>query len=613
MRSSAWIMGLSLVGLMAHGLLRWWGADTESVARYVDWPLFVVLWGGGAPLVYELLAKLAQRQFGSDLLAGMSIVTSVLLHEYLAGAVVVLMLSGGETLEAFAVRRARNVLEALAKRMPTLAHRKVDGRLEDVSIDSVAIGDRVVVFPHESCPVDGTVIDGHGSMDESFLTGEPYRVSKAPGANVISGAINGETALTIQAEKPARDSRYAQIMQVMRESEQHRPRMRRLGDQLGAIYTPIAVALAAVAWWFSGEPLRFLAVLVVATPCPLLIAIPVAIIGSISLAARRGIIIRDPVVLEKLNTCRVAIFDKTGTLTYGQPEVTEVLPAPGFTAEQILRYAASLERYSKHPLATAVLQAAGKRQLVLYDATEVREPPGQGLQGIVDGRQVTVTNRKSFLRTNPADAERLPPIAPGMECLVLVDLRYAAAVLFRDQPRRDSHGFVAHLMPKHRLQRIILLSGDRESEAKYLAELVGIREVYSSQTPQQKLELVRRETAQAETMFVGDGINDAPSLAAATVGIAMGNNDVTSAAAGAVIMESSIAKVDELLHLAAHLRRIVLQSAVGGMLLSVIGMLFATAGWLPPVTGALVQEAIDVLAVLNALRTSRLPNKIVDF
>ncbi len=613
MRLSAVILGLSLAGLVVHGLLRWWIVDPTWLSRYADWPLYVVLWGGGAPLVVDLLAKLAQRQFGSDLLAGLSIVTSVMLHEYLAGAVVVLMLSGGATLEAFAVRRARNVLEALAKRMPTLAHRKLDGRLEDVSIDAIVMGDQVVVFPHESCPVDGTVTDGQGSMDESFLTGEPYRVSKAPGASVISGAINGETALTLRAEKPARDSRYAQIMQVMRESEQHRPRMRRLGDQLGAIYTPIAIGLAALAWWSSGESLRFLAVLVVATPCPLLIAIPVAIIGSISLAARRGIIIRDPVVLEKLNTCRVAIFDKTGTLTYGQPELTEVLPAPGFTAEQILRDTASLERYSKHPLATAVLQAAKQRQWVLCDATEVREPPGQGLQGLVNARHVTVTHRKQVLLTHPDVAERLPPIAPGMECLILVDQRYAGVLRFRDQPRQDSHGFVAHLRPKHRLQRIMLLSGDRASEVQYLAELVGIREVFASQTPQQKLELVRRETAQAPTMFVGDGINDAPSLAAATVGIAMGNNDVTSAAAGAVIMESSIAKVDELLHLAAHLRRVVLQSAVGGMLLSLVGMLFAAAGWLPPVTGALIQEAIDVLAVLNALRTSRLPNKIVDF
>ena len=355
---------------------------------------------GGGPLVLGLLVKLFRREFGSDLLAGISIVTSVLVipREYLAGTLVVLMLSGGEALEAYAVRSASSVLAALAKRMPSAAHRKRDGQIADVPLDEVAVGDALVVFPHEICPVDGAVVEGHGAMDESYLTGEPYRMSKAPGSAVLSGAVNGETALTIRCEKPAADSRYAKIMQVMRDSEQRRPRLRRLGDQLGAWYTPLAVAIALAAWAAERRArLRFLAVLVVATPCPLLIAIPVAIIGSVSLSARRGIIIKDPAVLEKVATCRTAIFDKTGTLTYGQPHLTELLPAAGWEGRDVLALVAGLERYSKHPLAGAVLAAAEKQGVQLPEAAEVSEPPGQGLTGSVSGRSVQVTSRKKFL------------------------------------------------------------------------------------------------------------------------------------------------------------------------------------------------------------------------
>jgi cation transport ATPase len=288
-RRQALIALLALVAIVVHLLLCTFVA-TDSVIfglKTVDLPLLAALALGGGPLVVELLLKLARRQFGSDLLAGISIVTSVLLREYLAGTIVVLMLSGGEALEAYAVRRASSALAALARRMPSVAHRKIDGQLADLALDAVAVGDTLVVFPHEICPVDGTVVEGQGTMDEAYLTGEPYRISKAPGATVISGAINGPTGLTIRADKLAVDSRYARIMQVMHASEQSRPRLRRLGDQLGAWYTPLAVLIALAAWLVTFKAQRFLAVLVVATPCPLLIAIPVAILGAVSLAARR--------------------------------------------------------------------------------------------------------------------------------------------------------------------------------------------------------------------------------------------------------------------------------------------------------------------------------------
>ncbi|WZP00962.1 heavy metal translocating P-type ATPase [Isosphaeraceae bacterium EP7] len=609
------IAATALAAIGVHLILRFGagGGGTVLGFRGSEIPLLFAL-ACGAPLVFGLAVRLARLEFSSDLLAGISIVTSVILGEYLAGTLVVLMLSGGQALENYAVRRASFALEALARRMPSLAHRKRDGSVGDIPLGEVAVGDALVVFPHETCPVDGIVLEGSSTMNEAYLTGEPFLLPKTLGSAVLSGAINGNGALTIRAEKTAVDSRYAKIMQVMRESEQKRPRLRRLGDQLGAVYTPLAVVIALVAWAWSGDVLRFLGVLVVATPCPLLIAIPVAIIGSVSLAARRGIIIKDPAVLEKIDTCRVAIFDKTGTLTYGQPKLTEVIPAAGFSADEALADVASLERYSRHPLASAILEAAAEAKLPLVEALEVGERPGEGLRGVIDSRTVQVTSRKKLTAQSPEVAGLLPPLAGGLECVVLFDGRYAATLRFRDEPRAEGKSFVRHLKPRHGFQRIMLVSGDRESEVSYLAEKVGITEVYASQSPEQKLALVRAETQRANTVFMGDGINDAPALTAATVGIAFGKgSDVTAEAAGAVILDSSLERVDEMLHIGRRMRSIALQSAIGGMGLSLIGMGIAAAGYLPPVAGAITQEVIDVLAVLNALRTSMTPKTLTNY
>lgn len=579
-----------------------------------DSALIVVLVLGGMPLVGALLVKTARGEFGSDLLAGISIVTAVPLHQYLAGSLVVLMLSGGQALEAYATRSASSVLGALAKRMPSLAQRREGEALVEVLLEDVAAGDILAVFPHALCPVDGTVVEGHGDMDESYLTGEPYRVAKAPGTPVLSGAVNGEAALTIRCDRPAIDSRYAKITQVMRDSEQNRPQLRRLGDKLGAWYTPIAVGIALVAWAAAGDPMRFLAVLVVATPCPLLIAIPVAIIGSISLAARKGIIIKDPAVLENISTCRVAIIDKTGTLTYGRPKLTEILAADGFDERNVLMLVASLERYSKHPLSLAIIEAARDKSIALQDAAEVRELPGDGLRATIDGHAVHVTGRAKLATIYPALVGALPAISPGMEAVVVVDGKYAADLRFRDEPRPDGPEFIRHLNPKHGILRVMLVSGDRQAEVSHLAEQVGIGEVFAGQSPEQKLAIVRAETLKTPTVFLGDGINDAPALTAATVGIAFGvNSEITGEAADAVIMDSSLDKVDVLFHIGQRMRTIALQSAVGGMTLSAIGMLLAASGSLSPIAGAIAQEVIDVLAVLNALRAAIPPRTLSDY
>lgn len=609
-RIEGYIALLAIVGIALHLIFRFLVDGLESYALY---PLYVTLAVGGGILVFDLLRKLFAFEFGSDLLAGISIVTAVLLEEYLAGALVVLMLSGGETLENYAIRSASRMLEVLAKRAPTIAHCQKNGKIEEILVKEIQIGDTILIFPHEICPVDGVVIAGNGVMDEAYLTGEPFLISKAPGTEVLSGAINGDASLTIKATKLAEDSRYAKIMQVMSDSQQKRPHLRRLADQLGSWYTPVAIFIAVLAWILSGEPVRFLAVLVIATPCPLLIAIPVAIIGSISLSARRGILIKDPIVLEQIDQCCTMIFDKTGTLTYGKPALTIQTIYKKEDSKEVLKLAASVERYSKHPLASAVLEKAAEEGIELIDAGQISEPKGEGLRGIVDGHEVIITSRKRLHQLGLEKELSLLPQGTGLECIILVDHQLAAHYLFRDSPRGDSKFFIQHLFIRHGIKKVMIVSGDREEEVRYLAQYVGISEIYAGKSPEEKVDIVAKETHLAKTAYLGDGINDAPALIAATVGIAFGrNSDITAEAAGAVILESTFEKVDEFLHISKRMRIIALQSALGGMILSIFGMMIAAFGFLPPVAGAISQEIIDVFAILNSLRTIWKPTIISD-
>lgn len=578
-------------------------------------PLYLALLAGGLPLLVGLVRQLLKLEFGSDWLAGFSIVTAALLHEYLVACIVVLMLSGGSALEQYATRKASSALRALAKRMPTTAHRVTETGSTIINVQDVIVGDTLAIFPHEICPVDGEVIEGHGEMDESYLTGEPYEMAKAPGSQVLSGAINQDTVLKIRATRLPVDSRYARILKVVEGAEQNRPKMRRIADRLGAWYTPIALLIGVLGWVVSGTPERFLAVVVIATPCPLLIGIPVAIIGGISLAARRGIVIKNPKILEQIDACQTFFFDKTGTLTYGRPALTDISCLTAVTKTEILQYAASLEQYSRHPLAQAILDAAKSQRLDLVVPTDVSEKPGAGLSGTVDGHELLITGRDHAVANALVSTSELPPVASGLECLVFLDSRFAALLRFHDEPRAESSSFVRHLKPRHRASQVILLSGDRQAEVKHLAQIVGIEHIYSGATPEEKLKLVAGETAQRKTLFVGDGINDAPAMLAATASIALGgqNSDVTAEAADAVIMDSSLRKVDELMHIARRTRSIALQTAIGGMMLSGIGMLFAVFGWLPPLTGAIAQEVIDLAAVVNALRVALGKIQLSDF
>ncbi len=592
-----------------------------ALATVLIWPLRQPVMGRevlligilvtGAMIVLRPILAILRGNFSVDVLAVLSITVATLLGQYWVAAIVILMLSGGEALEDYATRRASSVLSALAKRMPQIAHLVRDGAMADVAIETIAPGQTLRIFPHEICPVDGTVIDGDGSMDESYLTGEPYQIEKTVGASVLSGAINGNAVLTIRADKPAADSRYARIVEVLHASEQQRPTIRRLGDRLGSWYTPLAVGIALISGLAAHSAERFLAVLVIATPCPLLLAIPVAIIGAISVAASRGILIKDPSILEKLDSCRILVVDKTGTLTYGKPSLNEIVGLGNWDSARLLAMTATVERYSKHPLADAIRERAVRDGLALPAVSEVSELPGKGLSGVIEGQRLTVTGRGKL---SPAMRDSLPPIVPGLECIVLVEGALAGVFRFHDQPRPDSKSFLRHVGTRHGIERIVLLSGDRPQEVAAFAQAMGITEVYGGMSPEQKVEVVRKLTAEAPTLYLGDGINDAPAMMTATAGVALGlNSDITAEAAGAVILKSSLELVDELIHIGQRMRRIALQSAVGGMVLSLGGMIAAAIGALPPLHGALAQEGIDLLSILNSLRMILPHGPLADF
>lgn len=581
---------ISLLAILAHFF-------------FGPWPLILAIIFAGVPLLLEILANAFKGDYGADLLALMAIIVATYLGEYLAANIIISMLSSGQVFESYAIKRASFALRALAERMPSIAHKKINGDILDINLAQVSINDHLVIFPHEICPVDGIVLEGHGYMDESYLTGEPYKVSKAPGVSVLSGAVNGPVLLLIEAIKLPQDSRYAKIMKVMEDAEEKRPKMRRLADQLGAFFAPLSFAFALLAWYISGDIHRFLSVLVVATPCPLLIAIPVTIISAISLATKRGIIIKDPIILERLPTCKTAIFDKTGTLTYGQAELTEIKIFNDFVKKDLIKWAASVERYSKHPLAIALCQYAQRLGIAYVEVDKVSEEAGMGINGVIDDKNIVIVDRKIINKNYPHILAKLPPIEHGLECVILINNTLAAVCIFQDTLRSEGKEFIKHLLPMHKFNKILIVSGDRREEVEYLAHKLGIADCFSNQTPEQKVQIVREETKKAPTLFMGDGINDAPALAVATTSIAFGHqNQVVSEAAGAIILESSLVKVDELIHISEMMRKVALQSALGGMGLAIIGMVFAAFGLISPVAGALLQEAIDLLAILNALK-----------
>jgi heavy metal translocating P-type ATPase len=595
----------TLVMIGVGGLLHLFGAATAGDAVWAATVAVMLI-----PLTISIVRTLAGGRVGVDAIALIAMAGALAVGQYLAGAVIALMLSGGNALEAMASRRARRELTALLERMPTVAHRRTAGGWEEVPTEQLAVGDVVLVRAGEIVPVDGALQSAQAVVDESALTGEPMPVTHVRGAIVQSGAANAGDAFELQATRPASESAYANIVKLVRAAETQRAPFIRLADRYAAIFLPVTLALAAVAWAASGDPVRAVAVLVVATPCPLILAAPIAIVSGVSRAARSGVIVKGGAAIERLGEARTVLLDKTGTLTLGAPEIQEVVSLDG-AEEEILRLAASVDQLSAHVLAEALVHDAEGRGLQLTEPTEAVEQPGQGVAGNVDGRRVVVGSG-AWLRSQGYDTDPASGIAGDGDdaglarVLVGVDGRVAGVVVMADHLRDDARDLAGDLR-RAGVQQVAMVTGDHRSVAERIASQTGVDRLYAEQTPEDKLDVVRgirSDPELAPVVMVGDGVNDAPALAIADVGIAMSGPGATvsSETADAVITVDRIDRVATAVAIGRRALRIARQSVVFGIGLSGVAMVFAALGYIQPLGGALLQEGIDVAVILNALR-----------
>jgi heavy metal translocating P-type ATPase len=565
----------------------------------------------GAPVIWRTLRGVFAGRFAADVVAMLAIVTALLLREPLAGLIVVLMQTGGEALERYAQGRASEAVRELEASAPHVAHRLVNGEVEDVPADTIGVGDHLLVRPGELLACDAIVLEGRSHVDASRITGEPVPVSARPATRLLSGSVNLESPLTVQATAPAAESQYARIVELVRTAQGSKSPLQRMADRYAVWFTPLTLAVAACAYALSGDAERVLAVLVVATPCPLILATPVAVVGGINRAARRGIVFRHGTALEQLGGVRVAIFDKTGTLTIGRPEVDQVLAVPPFTEAEVLRLAAGVEHGSSHLLARTLIEEASERGIPLPRGTNITETPGQGVRGQVDGRRVTVGGWSFVVSQHPAAESALRSLliqipAAGLRAYVAIDGSGAGLIDYADRLRPDLDGFVAELR-RLGMTKLVLLSGDDQANASAVAAAVGIPEAHGDLLPAQKVEYVQRLVERGDrVLMVGDGTNDAPALSTATVGIALasGGGGISAEAADAVILADDPTRVAEAIAISRRTLRIARQSIWVGLGMSGVAMGVASLGYIPPIVGALLQEGIDVAVILNALRAA---------
>jgi heavy metal translocating P-type ATPase len=565
----------------------------------------------GLPLVLRTLRGALHRQFATDIVASLSIIGAVALDQPLAGLVIVLMQTGGEALERFAAGRASAALRALEEAAPRIAHVEREGgaRVDDVAATDVVVGDVLIVLPGELLPCDGVVIDGESELDASSLTGEPIPIRASAGAHVASGMINALGSFRYRASAIAEQSQYAKIVEQVRAAQASRAPLQRLADRYAVWFTPITLAVCAVAVLVTRDWMRALAILVVATPCPLILATPVALIGGINRAARRFVIVRSGAAIEKLAVVNTIVFDKTGTLTIGKPRLQRVSTAPGFDRTDVLSAAAAAEQRSSHLLASVLVDAVRAQGLPIPPGTDYHESAGQGISSVVNGRRVRVGGR-GFIVPRTLDgelvSERLEHPDATLRAYVAIDDRLAAVLEYADELRPEIGDLIAEL-EKDGVTRFVLLSGDHTPIARDIAGRVGIHEAYGDFMPTDKARFVERLRAEGRVvMMVGDGINDAPALAGADVGVALASYGAGIAAESAdvVILVDSVARVRDAVHIARRTMRIARQSIWVGLALSGVAMIVAAFGALAPIVGAGIQEAIDVAVILNALRTA---------
>ncbi|WP_173923638.1 heavy metal translocating P-type ATPase [Agromyces sp. Marseille-P2726] len=591
-RVVALTLGLGLLGIVL------WLAGAEPAVQWIfsGYALAVAAWQA-----VGMVRDIIRGHWGLDVLAVTAIVATVLVGEYVAALIVVLMLTGGEALEDYASRRAKRELDALLTRAPQSAHRIDGDEIVDVRADEVRPGDVLLVRPSEIVPVDAILSSDEGAFDESSITGESVPVEKRTGDEVLSGSVNGPVAVEVRATAPAAESQYQQIVALVAEAAESKAPVVRLADRYAVPFTVFSLALAGIAWWLSGDPVRFAEVLVLATPCPLLIAAPVAFIGGMSRAARNGFIVKGGGVLEQLSAAKTAVFDKTGTLTRGHPELIEIRTEPGFSEDEVLQLVASAEQYSSHVLATSMIEAARSRGLRPSEADRASEHATNGERATIGGRDVVV-GKFGFVAEHARDAARTA-IGPGeLAVYVGIDGRFAGALLASDQVRDNAAATLERLRGLG-VRDTMMLTGDAQATADHIAAELGITRVRAEALPADKVHEVASITSRPVIM-VGDGVNDAPVLAAADVGIAMGAKGATAASesADAVILVDDISGAAKAVEIGRDTVRIALQSIWLGIIVSVGLMIVAAFGVIPATAGALLQEVVDLVTILAALR-----------
>ena len=585
-------------GLAAHVL--GYGAIANAIWAAAVIPVL-------AALIVEIWQSLRAGNIGLDVVAALSMTAALAVGEYLAAAIVALMYAGGQYLESFAAQRARRDMSLLLERVPRTAIRHGGGGLEQVPIDSIVPDDRLLIRRGDIVPVDGTVAAGTAVLDQSALTGESIPVQFGAGADVLSGSTNVGEAFDLVATHRASESTYAAIVRLVEQAERSRAPMARLADRYSLLFLVVTVVLAGAAWFGTGDPVRAVAVLVVATPCPLILAVPIAWVSGMSRAARSGILIKSGAALEAMGRIRALVIDKTGTLTMGRPEVSEIIVTGQSDADTVLRLAASLDQASPHVVAASIVVEARKRGVALAVPTRVSETPGEGVTGLVDGHRVAVGGRSfvsSVIGETIARRAKLPPGALIVH--VAIDGAHAGVIILTDRLREGTAGLLERLR-RLGIQRIVLATGDRADVAKAVSGGLEVDAVQAELSPDQKVQVVLSERSGGPVMMVGDGVNDAPALAAADVGVAMGARGAAASAQAAdvVLLVDQLGRIVTAVVIAQRSRRIALQSVIAGLGLSVLAMFAAALGFLPPVQGALLQELIDVAVILNALRALR--------
>lgn len=599
-----YLAGLAAIGLLTGIIAKVAGQDARAAAVWAAVTLPVLL-----ALLVEIVTSLRRGEVGLDIVAGLSMAAALIFGENLAAAIVALMYAGGQYLEIYAERTARREMTALLSRVPRTAIRHRGGQLEEIVVDVVSPGDRLLIRRGDVVPVDGTVAEGIGVLDQSALTGEPLPVKVKPGEPVLSGSTNAGEAFDMIATRPAAESTYAGIVRLVEDAQRSRAPMSRMADRYAMLFLVLTVVLAGAAWWLSGDPIRAVAVLVVATPCPLILAVPVAIISGLSRAAKFGILIKGGKAIEILARVRTVVIDKTGTLTVGQAKLIATHVDVGVTENEVLRIAASLDQASKHVIAQTIVDEARNKGLQLAVPTDVVETPGEGVVGRVDGRSVAVGGLR-FLAGKVArsDASALPHDRPpgALAVAVGVDGRLSGVLILADELRAGTEAMLRELRAMG-IERIVLATGDRHEVASFVASGLSLDLVRSELTPDQKILVVLAERKNGPVMMIGDGVNDAPALAAADVGVAMGAKGAAASAQAAdvVLLVDQLDRILPAIRIARRSRLIALQSVIAGIGLSALAMVAASFGLLAPAEGAVIQEVIDVAVIFNALRALR--------